>query len=175
MSAWGNKSLIGVDHTGASKPGARVPPDHPQATLVAHSVKLATGMQNQTEVKTTLGKTPKIKDALTLAPAIRDGMRSRTSPLPGMQHMTDVSGVPSEPQPNVLSPHTPSQAGKRLPTPAIHDGMKTAPDYAHDHAGSAAAVMNEAHAAAAPDDVANLERRIGSLPQSTTENGGDDV
>ena len=115
MSAWGNKSLIGVGHDGAPKPGARVPVDHPQATLAAHPVKLATGMQNQTEVKTTLGKVPKIKDALTLAPAIRDGMRSRTSPLPGMTTINDVHGAPSEPQPNVLSPHTSSSSRK---TPA---------------------------------------------------------
>ncbi len=166
MSAWGNNSLIGVDHTGASKPGARVPPDHPQATLAAHSVKLATGMQDQTEVKTTLGKTPKIKDALTLAPAIRDGMRSRTSPLPGMQHMTDVSGVPSEPQPNVLSPHTPSQQGKRLGQVPIHDAMRAAPDFEHDHGGSAAAVLNEGIAAGGADHPANMAAR---LPESTTE------
>ncbi len=175
MSAWGNKSTLGPGHDGKPKPGFIAKEDGSDAIHTHHQQPHAVrGQERQQSDNLGLARASRAGKHHVDVP-VHLGHRSRTSPLPGMQHLTDVNEAPVADAPNVLDPLTPSQYGKRLPAPAIHDGMKTAPDYAHDHAGSAAAVMNEAHAAAAPDDVANLGRRIGSLPESTTENGGDDV
>jgi len=48
------------------------------------------------------------------------GHRSRTSPLPGMQHMTDVRGVPVADAPE---PMDPTVMGKVEKPVMIHDGM----------------------------------------------------
>lgn len=96
------------------------------------------------------------------------GMRSRTSPLPGMLTVNDVNGAPSEPQPNVLSPHTPSQQGKRQPPTYVHSGMT---DQQRANARfNGEDVLHEGIAEAGPDHPVNMAKRFAaSLPQSTEE------
>lgn len=48
------------------------------------------------------------------------GHRSMTSPLPGMQHMTNVHGVPVADAPDPLDP---TLAGKHEPPVYVHPGM----------------------------------------------------
>lgn len=92
------------------------------------------------------------------------GMRSRTSSLPGMLHLTDVHGVPDAVQPNVLDPLAPSQAGKRLNPLRVHDAMNSARQASAMFNGDD--VLAEGIAASGPDHPVNMAAK---LPESTEE------
>jgi hypothetical protein len=93
------------------------------------------------------------------------GMRSRTSPLPGMLTINDVNGAPDAVAPNPLDVMTPSQAGKRQPPTFVHDGMTAKQIAAATLNGED--VLREGIAAADPYHPARLGA---TLPESTTEN-----
>lgn len=164
----GPHSTLGPDpKSGGPKDGFFAKPDGSNALLNHHEQPhIARGIEHRASGGG-LARTSKVGKYHPHVP-VGLGQRSRTSPLPGMLTMTNVSGAPDAANPNPLDVMTPSQAGKRLSPPKVHDGCKTAPGFVADHtlAESANAVMREGIAAAEPDHPVKMAAR---LPQATTE------
>ncbi len=163
----GPHSTLGPSHTGGAKPGFFAKPDRSDALHTHHEQPHIVRGQEHAAADGSLARTSKIAKLHPHVP-VGLGQRSRTSPLPGMLTMTDVHGVPDAANPSPLDVVTPSQAGKRLSPPKVHDGCKTAPGFVADHrlAEGADAVMREGIAAAEPDHPVKMAAR---LPQATTE------
>lgn len=121
VSKHGPVSTLGPSHSGGFKKGFLAKPDGSDALMTHHEQPhVARGMEHQ-DGKGLARKSTAAK--LHPHTPVHVGMRSRTSLLPGMLTMTDVNGVPDAANPNPLDVMTPSQAGKRLPPPKVHDGM----------------------------------------------------
>lgn len=170
----GPHTTIGPDYYGGFKKGflaesaaGALHTHHPQDRTAEHVAHQATAhrarhaeLGPQTQYNGRSGGRPKAH--VNVSEHL--GMRSRTSPLPGMNTMTDVHGAPDAANPNPLDVMTPSQAGKRQPPTYVHSGMT---DQQRANARfDGEAVLREGIAAAGPDHPA---RMAASLPQATSE------
>jgi hypothetical protein len=173
-----------VDHSGAPRKGAFVPPGHP-AALVSHphaAAKVHSGMADVTNVHAAMGKAPQPKRAhLTTAP-LHNGMATRSRHT-GQSHFG--GDALSRADSNPANPLTGPSREKRIdhpPKPVIGQRSR-ATDMLHgglpgeNHARGVgrgvntdlgAAILAEAYAVAGPDHPANMG--IGVLPQSVKEN-----
>jgi len=184
----GPHSTLGPSHRGEAKPGFFAKPDGSDALLTHHNPRAARigdkpepaherfGHRGHAVGAVVDGKIVRARGAVDVQPRhgkskvlpdvpVHLGHRSRTSPLPGMLHLTDVHGVPDAANPNPLDVMTPSQRGKRQPPTYVHDGM-TAEQIANARFNGEA-VLREGIAASEPDHPA---RMAATLPESTSEN-----